>query len=273
MIVDARAGRAFISITSEGLHMSNFKSTTALITGGTSGIGAATALAFAKAGGNVAITGRREAEGNAVISEIRALGVKGVFIKGDVTREDDIARAVDEAAKLTGKLDFAFNNAGLELAGISVADTTPEQYRQVFDVNVLGVILSMKHQIRAMLKSGSGSIVNNASVAGSVGMASAGVYIASKHAVLGLTKTAALEVAKNNIRVNAVSPGAIETPMFDRFTGNRNPDALNYMASLHPVGRVGRPDEIAKAVLFLFSSDSSFVTGHDLKVDGGFTVP
>lgn len=253
--------------------MSNFKDKVALVTGGTSGIGRFTALALADAGAHVVIMGRRPAEGEAVAKEISSRGVKGVFVKGDVTDEAAIQKAVDAAVALKGRLDFAFNNAGVELAGVTTADSTTEQYKHVFDINVLGVLLSMKHEIRAMLKSGSGSIVNNASIAGSIAMPGVGVYVASKHAVLGLTKSAALEVAKQNIRVNAVSPGAIDTAMFDRFTGNKQPEAIKYMESMHPIGRVGRADEVAKAVLFLLSDASSFITGHDLKVDGGFTVP
>lgn len=256
--------------------MHSFKGKTALVTGGTSGIGRATALAAAAAGANVAITGRRDREGEAVAEEIRKKGVKGVFVRGDVTDESHTERAVAEAVKLgAGRLDYAFNNAGVELGGVSIADSTAEQYRKIFDVNVLGVMLSMKHQIKAMLKSGGGgySIVNNASVAGRIGMPGTGVYIASKHAVLGLTRTAALEVAKSGIRVNSVSPAAIATEMMDRFTGNRQPEAMQWLESMHPIGRVGQPEEIAGPVLFLFSEASSFMTGHDLLVDGGLTVP
>ncbi|MBX9737593.1 MAG: SDR family oxidoreductase, partial [Phycisphaerales bacterium] len=151
-------------------------------------------------------------------------------------------------------------------------EASAEVYRQVFDINVLGVMLSMKHEIPAMLAGGGGSIVNTASVAGRVGMAGAGVYVASKHAVLGLTKSAAMEVAKQKIRINAVSPAVIETDMFDRFVGGNN-DAKNYMATLHPIGRIGSSAEVAAAVLFLLSDDASFITGTDLLVDGGFTVP
>jgi NAD(P)-dependent dehydrogenase (short-subunit alcohol dehydrogenase family) len=252
--------------------MQGLKGKTALITGATSGIGKATALEAARQGINVVITGRRAKEGEAVAEQVRKLGVKGVFVQGDITDEAHIKAAVKEAERVNGKLDFAFNNAGLELGGINIVDSTAEQYRKVFDINVLGVLLSMKHEIPALLRAGGGSIVNNASVAGRVGMAGVGVYIASKHAVLGLTKTAALEVARQNIRVNAVSPAAIETEMLDRFTGN-NSETASYLANLHPIGRAGKAEEIANPVLFLFSHASSFITGHDLLVDGGFTVP
>jgi NAD(P)-dependent dehydrogenase (short-subunit alcohol dehydrogenase family) len=253
----------------------NLKGKTALVTGGTSGIGRATALALAKEGVNVVITGRRAPEGEKVAQEIKGLGVKARFVQGDITDEAHVKNAVEAAVGLGGALNFAFNNAGIEVTG-ALTEATVEQYRKCFDINVLGVMLSLKHEIPAMLKNpggGGGSIVNNASVAGRVGMAGAGVYIASKHAVLGLTKSAAMEVAKQNIRVNSVSPAAIETEMFDRFTGNRNADAVNYMTSMHPIGRVGRPEEIARPVLFLFSDNASFITGHDLLVDGGLCVP
>jgi NAD(P)-dependent dehydrogenase (short-subunit alcohol dehydrogenase family) len=257
--------------------MNGLKGKVALITGGTSGIGKATALALAKHGTHVVITGRRAAEGQAVAKEIGQFGVKGVFVQGDVTVEKDVEKAVSTAASINGSLDFAFNNAGVELAGVNTADATVEGYHQVMNVNVLGVLLSMKHEIRAMLKNnggkGAGSIVNTSSIAGRIGMAGVGVYIASKHAVNGLSKSAALEVAKNNIRVNTVSPAAIDTAMFDRFTGNRNEDAVKWMSSMHPIGRIGTPDEVAQPVLFLLSDASSFVTGTDLLIDGGFTVP
>jgi NAD(P)-dependent dehydrogenase (short-subunit alcohol dehydrogenase family) len=242
----------------------------ALITGGTSGIGKATALAAARKGVHVVITGRRAPEGEAVVKELKALGVKALFVQGDVTDERHVESAVKQAKGLTGTLDFAFNNAGLELGGVNTSDSTIEQYKKIFDINVLGVLLAMKHEVLAM--GAGGSIVNTSSIAGSIGLAGSGVYVASKHAVLGLTKTAALETAKQGIRVNAVSPGGIDTAMLDRFTGGKNPDAMKWMESMHPLGRVGTVDEVAKAVLFLWSSDSSFVTGHDLKVDGGFTT-
>ncbi len=188
-----------------------------LITGGTSGIGRAAALLLASRGANVTVTGRREPEGVAVAAEIARHGVKSRFVRGDVTSEADVERMVGEAAALTGRLDGAFNNAGVELANVPTEAATPEQYRAVFDINVLGILLCMKHELRAL--GAGGSIVNNASVAGSIGMPGVGIYVASKHAVLGLTKSAALEAAAKGVRVNAVSPGAIITDMFTRFTG------------------------------------------------------
>jgi NAD(P)-dependent dehydrogenase (short-subunit alcohol dehydrogenase family) len=263
------------------VQYSGFKGKTALVTGGTSGIGKTTAIALARQGANVVLTGRRAAEGEAVAKAITALGVKGVFVQGDVTSEGHIVEAVKTAVNLGGAggggLSFAFNNAGVELGGVSVAESTVEQYRQVFDINVLGVLLSMKHQLRAMLANdggkGRGSIVNTSSVAGRVGMPNTSVYIASKHAVNGLTKTAALEVAKNNIRVNAVSPGGVDTEMLDRFTGGKSADAMAWMNSVHPIGRIGTVGEIADPVLFLLSDASAFITGYEVVVDGGFSVP
>lgn len=258
------------------MQTSEFQSQTAIVVGGTSGIGKAAVLALAQAGANVVLTGRRVPEGEGVAEAAKRLGVKAQFVQGDVTNEKDVEHAIHTASALAkqwgGALKYAFNNAGIELGGVMTADSTVEQYRQVFDINVLGVMLCMKHQIRAMLAAGGGSIVNNASIAASVGMPGVGIYCASKHAVLGMTRVAALEVAKQNIRVNSVSPAAIDTDMMTRFTGNRNPDTMNWLTSMHPVGRMGKPEEIADPVLFLLSSKSSFMTGHDLRVDGGFTV-
>lgn len=242
----------------------------ALITGGTSGIGRATALAFARAGAKVVVTGRREQEGARTVELARQAGGDAAYFKGDVSKESDAKGAVDFAVSKFGRLDWAFNNAGVESTG-PIAEATESEYRRVMDINVLGVLLSMKHQAPAMLKGGAGAIVNTSSIAGRIGMPGMGVYVATKHAVVGLTKVAAMEWAKSGIRVNSVAPAAIETEMYDRFADNA--DKRNYMASLHPIGRVGKPEEVAAAVLFLCSDAASFITGTDLLVDGGFTVP
>ncbi|WP_395749263.1 SDR family oxidoreductase [Prosthecobacter sp.] len=246
----------------------SFQNKVVLITGATSGIGKVTALAFAKAGAKVVVSGRREAEGQAVVSEIKAAGGEATFVKADVAKEADVSALVAKTVETYGRLDVAFNNAGIELTG-AIVDVKEEDYRRTFDINVWGVITSMKYQIPVMLKQGGGVIINTSSVAGHIGMAGASVYIASKHAVEGLTKAAAMEYAKQGIRVNAVAPAVIETDMFDRFTGG-NEDAANYMRSLHPIGRGGRSEEIANPVLFLASDGASFITGASLNVDGGF---
>jgi NAD(P)-dependent dehydrogenase (short-subunit alcohol dehydrogenase family) len=246
----------------------SFQNKVVLITGATSGIGKVSALAFAKAGANVIVSGRREAEGLAVVAEIKAAGGEATFVKADVAVEAEVAALVAQTVDTYGRLDVAFNNAGVELTG-AIVDATEADYRRVFDINVWGVITSMKHEIPVMLKQGAGVIINTSSVAGHVGMAGASIYVASKHAVEGLTKAAALEYAKQGIRVNAVAPAAIETDMLNRFTGGGSEETLTYMRSLHPVGRLGRSEEIADAVLFLASDAASFITGTSLKVDGG----
>jgi len=246
----------------------SFQNKVVLITGATSGIGKTSALAFAKAGAKVVISGRREAEGQAVVNEIKAAGGEATFVKADVAVEADVAALVAKTVATYGRLDVAFNNAGIELTG-PIVDVNEADYRRTFDINVWGVLASMKHEIPVMLKQGGGVIINTSSVAGHIGMAGASVYIASKHAVEGLTKAAAMEYAKQGIRVNAVAPAVIETDMFERFTGG-NEEAANYMRSLHPIGRGGRSEEIANPVLFLASDAASFITGASLNVDGGF---
>lgn len=245
------------------------KNKVVIITGGTSGIGKVTAVKFGAAGAKVVVSGRRETEGQAVVAEIKAAGGEAFFVKADVAVEADVAALVAKAVETYGRIDIAFNNAGVELTG-PITEISEAEYRRVFDINVWGVLASMKHEIPVMLKQGGGVIINTSSIAGQIGMAGAGVYVASKHAVDGLTKVAAVEYARQGIRVNAVSPGAIETEMLNRFTGGGSEEAINYMSSLHPVGRLGRAEEIANAVFFLASDEASFITGTTLAVDGGF---
>ena len=245
----------------------------ALVTGGGSGIGRASALAFAQSGAKVVISGRREKEGFETVALIKKTGGQGTFIRTDVSKEAEVEALVSQTLGNYGRLDAAFNNAGIEgEVGKQTHEQSIENYRAVMDTNVLGVLLAMKHEIAAMLKNGGGAIVNNASVGGLVGFPGVSVYVASKHAVLGLTKTAALEYARQGIRVNAVSPGGIETPMLHRFTGGPGTDFFNQLAGLHPIGRLGRPEEIAEAVLWLCSEKASFVTGLSLTADGGWTA-
>jgi NAD(P)-dependent dehydrogenase (short-subunit alcohol dehydrogenase family) len=245
-----------------------FSGKVALVTGGTAGIGRATAIEFARAGAKVVLTGRREKEGAQVVAEIKKLGGEAAFVRADVAKDSDVKRMVDFTVDKFGRLDIAFNNAGVEWKG-PLDQATEAEYRRVFDINVWGVLNSMRHEIPVMLKNGGGAIVNTSSVAGHVGFGQVSVYIASKHAVEGLTKSVALEFAKQNIRINAVAPGAIATEMFDRFAGKQS-EVLDSLQSLIPVGRIGASEEIAAAVLYLCSDDAKFTTGTSLVVDGGF---
>jgi NAD(P)-dependent dehydrogenase (short-subunit alcohol dehydrogenase family) len=252
----------------KGTKMQNgkFSGKVALVTGGTSGIGKATAIAFARAGAKVVLTGRREKEGAQIVDEIKKLGGDAAFVRADVAKDADVKAMVDFAVDKFGRLDVAFNNAGVEWKG-PLDQVTEAEYRRIFDINVWGVLNSMRHEIPVMLKTGVGTIVNTSSVAGLVGLPQVSVYIASKHAVEGLTKSLTLEFAKQNIRINAIAPGVIATEMFDRFAD----DALrDQITSIVPVGRVGASEEIAAAVLYLASDDAKFTTGTSLVVDGGF---
>jgi len=240
----------------------------ALVTGGTSGIGKTTAIEFARAGASVVLTGRREKEGAQVVDEIKKFGGDAAFVRADAAKDADVKAMVDFTVGKYGRLDVAFNNAGVEWTG-PLDQATEAEYRRVFDIKVWGVLNSMRHEIPVMLKNGGGAIVNNSSVAGHVGLGRVSVYIASKHAVEGLTKSVALEFAKQNIRINAVAPGVIATDMLDRFAGKEG-EMRDSLASITPVGRIGAVEQIAAAVLYLCSDDARFTTGTSLVVDGGY---
>lgn len=241
----------------------------AIVTGGTSGIGRETAVLFGKAGAKVVVSGRREAEGAQTVELIRAAGGEGLFVKTDVAKAADVQAMVQKTVEKFGRVDVAFNNAGIEGNWMPIVDQPEEDWDRVIDINLKGVWLSLKYEVQQMLKQGGGgTIVNMSSVAGLMGSSGAGTYCASKHGVIGLTRTAALEYAKQGIRVNAVCPAVIETPMADRLFGE--PEVEKYILGMHPIGRFGKSAEIAEAVLWLCSEKSSFMTGHYIVLDGGF---
>src|SRR2546430_3639587 len=237
-----------------------------LITGALTGIGRATAIAFAKEGARVVASGRREAEGKALEAELRSLGAEAAFIRADVRREDDVTSLIDQTVARFGRIDAAVNAAGTEGRPGPVTEQTGESYAATFDTNVLGTLLSMKHELRVMRAQGRGSIINISSTYGHEGAAGASVYVGSKHAVEGLTKSAALEAAGSGERINAVAPGPTETGMLNRFT--RTADRKAALLTAVPLVRVGEPSEIARAVVFLGSDNASFVTGQILTADG-----
>jgi NAD(P)-dependent dehydrogenase (short-subunit alcohol dehydrogenase family) len=250
------------------MNNKSFSGKVALVTGGTSGIGKAAAIEFARAGAKVVLSGRREKEGADVVTEIKKLGGDAAFVRADVARDADVKAMVDFTVATYGRLDIVFNNAGVEWMG-RLDQATEAEYRRVFDINVWGVLNSMRHEIPVMLKNGGGAIINTSSVLGHVGMGQVSIYIASKHAVEGLTKAVALEFAKQNIRINAVAPAVVATEMVDRFAGKEG-EMRDYLTSLHPVGRIGISEEIAAAVLYLCSDDAKFTVGTSLVVDGAF---
>jgi len=247
----------------------SFKNKVALVTGGSSGIGRATALAFARKGAKVVIADW--VENLETMDMIENLGGDAIFVKCDVSKSTDVKALIEKTIATFGRLDFAYNNAGIEGTSAPTQDCSDENWDKTIGINLKGIWLCMKYEIPIMLKKGKGVIVNCSSVAGLIGFQGLPAYVASKHGVIGLTKTAALECAKLGIRINAVCPGVIKTPMMDRLTGNKK-EAEDQFTGLEPVGRFGKPEEIANAVIWLCSDEASFVTGIAIPVDGGFVA-
>ncbi len=241
-----------------------------LITGALSGIGRATALAFARERAWVVVSGRREEVGQTLVAELRVLGAEAEFVRTDVRQESDVRNLIDRTVERFGRLDVAVNNAGTEGQPGPLVEQSAQSYAATFDTNVLGTILSLKHELRVMTAKRSGSIINLSSTMGSRGAAGASMYVASKHAVEGLTKSAALEGAPFGVRVNAVAPGPIDTELLNRFTGSAEKKAA--MAQAVPLKRIGTPEEIAQAILFLASSKAEFITGEIVHINGGKTA-
>jgi A-factor type gamma-butyrolactone 1'-reductase (1S-forming) len=268
--VTAKIKDEYMKRSLETPHL-KFAGKVALITGGTRGIGAATARRVAELGADVVITGRRGREGRRLVDEINRNGGSADFIQADLTQPDQVRLVVPFTLKAFGRLDYAFNNAGIPGNNRALVDQTEENFDRVFAVNVKALFLLLQDELKQMIvQGGGGSIVNTASVGGRLAIPTAGHYVASKHAVLGLTKTAAVEYGRYGIRVNAVSPGAVRTEMLLEVFGSE--EALDQMGSIHPIGRIGRPDEIADAVAWLFSEKSSYYTGQSLTLDGGLTA-
>ena len=241
-----------------------------LITGALAGIGRATALAFARDGARLVVSGRNQEAGDKLAAELRELGTEALFLRADVRREAEVRSLVDQTVERFGRLDAAVNNAGTEGQPGPVVEQTAETYAATFDTNVLGVLLSMKHQLRVMQAQGAGSIVNVSSAYGKIGAAGASVYVASKHAVEGLTKSAALEVATTGIRVNAVAPGPIQTDMIERFTGGEA--GKSWLIDQVPAKRIGKADEVADLIVYVATGKSTYITGQSLSIDGGITA-
>jgi NAD(P)-dependent dehydrogenase (short-subunit alcohol dehydrogenase family) len=241
-----------------------------LITGALTGIGRAAAIAFARKGARVVVSGRRDEAGQALVKELRALGSEAEFINADVRKEADVRALVDKTVARFGRLDVAVNNAATEGQVGPITDQTAESFAATFETNVLGVVLSMKHEVRVMQAQKSGSIINISSTYGHAGAAGASIYVGAKHAVEGITKSVALETAKSGIRVNAVAPGPTDTGMLTRFTGTAENKAA--LATTVPMGRLGLSEEVADGIVFIASDEARFITSHVLNVDGGKTV-
>lgn len=245
--------------------------TTVLITGALTGIGRATAFAFARLGTNVVISGRRDETGLALAAELRTLGAKAEYVKADVANESEVRSLVEKTVNLFGKIDIAVNNAGTEGTLGPITEQSVDNFHATFTTNVLGTLLSIKHEMRAMLAQGHGSIVNLSSIAGQLGVAGASVYAASKFAVEGLTKSAALEGASVGVRVNAVAPGPVATDMLDRFVGRSETAKAGFLGSI-PSKRAATVDEIAETIVFIASAKAPYLTGQSIAVDGGYTA-
>jgi NAD(P)-dependent dehydrogenase (short-subunit alcohol dehydrogenase family) len=253
------------------MYVGGFAGKTVLVTGGASGIGRGVALAFAQAGAQVVVADIDVEGGEAIVRQIRQAGSRALFVRTDVAWNEDVEALVKATVDTFGRLDCAFNNAGIELEHQRLAESEEELFDRMIAINVKGVWLCMKHEIRQMLAQGGGVIVNAASVAGLVGAPKHAIYAASKHAVVGLTKSAAAEYGKKGIRINDVCPGVIRTAMLDRAL-EREAGSEEAMVRMHPIGRLGEIEDVAQAVLWLCSDASSFVTGHSLAVDGAMTA-